>query len=448
MIEKINIQNWKQFKDINIDFQNQVTILTGENGTGKSSILKVLAKIIGWEFSEIRQPKPLSTEEIYLNQLIKKNKNIQSDEIKKEIKYRRKQIENIKNSEYMEKNVASLTIQSNDYDLISYENQDSAEYTTTIRENRRINDNQNFRENHNYEYFTPLAGVFIPSHREPFMYSEVQSISSRFKSKQEIFNDYLTVFQGKQISGRYYDSNDNPLNKFKAALIGLVIFSKQSNDEGARAKKIISDYELVLKKMLPSSIRFESLNVSAGELLLNLKNDEKILLDSVSSGIGTILELSWQILMTSPDDESKFIILIDEIENHLHPSLQREILPNLVEAFPNGQFIVATHSPFVVNSVKNSITYGLTYNNEGKVTSMLLDFTNKFMNSTEILKTILGVPVTMPIWAEDEIEKIIDKYTSKPINDTLYKELLSELSSLGYEDSMTKVLMELGRRAE
>ena len=79
---------------------------------------------------------------------------------------------------------------------------------------------------------------------------------------------------------------------------------------------------------------------------------------------------------------------------------------------------------------------------------MLLDFTNKFMNSTEILKTILGVPVTMPIWAEDEIEKIIDKYTSKPINDTLYKELLSELSSLGYEDSMTKVLMELGRRAE
>jgi len=44
------------------------------------------------------------------------------------------------------------------------------------------------------------------------------------------------------------------------------------------------------------------------------------------------------------------LILIDELENHLHIKMQREIFPCLVKIFPHVQFIVATHSPFVWNS--------------------------------------------------------------------------------------------------
>ena len=43
-----------------------------------------------------------------------------------------------------------------------------------------------------------------------------------------------------------------------------------------------------------------------------------------------------------------FILLIDEIENHLHPAWQRRVIPALVETFPNMQLIATTHSPFVV----------------------------------------------------------------------------------------------------
>ncbi|MCQ2300718.1 MAG: AAA family ATPase [Bacteroidales bacterium] len=53
------------------------------------------------------------------------------------------------------------------------------------------------------------------------------------------------------------------------------------------------------------------------------------------------------------------IVLIDEIEKHLHLSLQKEILPILTRIFPRIQFIVTTYSPFVLNSIKNAVVYDL-----------------------------------------------------------------------------------------
>lgn len=52
-------------------------------------------------------------------------------------------------------------------------------------------------------------------------------------------------------------------------------------------------------------------------------------------------------------------MLIDEIETHLHVELQKQIVPLLTELFPNIQFIMSTHSPFVLNSAPNSVIYDL-----------------------------------------------------------------------------------------
>ena len=53
------------------------------------------------------------------------------------------------------------------------------------------------------------------------------------------------------------------------------------------------------------------------------------------------------------------IVLIDELETHLHVELQKKIFPFLTEFFPNIQFIVTTHSPFILNSVENVVVYDL-----------------------------------------------------------------------------------------
>ena len=59
--------------------------------------------------------------------------------------------------------------------------------------------------------------------------------------------------------------------------------------------------------------------------------------------------------------EKEGIVLIDEIETHLHLELQRIILPLLTRIFPNIQFIVTTHSPFVLNSMDNAVAYDMEH---------------------------------------------------------------------------------------
>ena len=53
------------------------------------------------------------------------------------------------------------------------------------------------------------------------------------------------------------------------------------------------------------------------------------------------------------------IVIVDEIETHLHLELQRNILPLLTKFFPNIQFIVTSHSPFILNSIENVVIYDL-----------------------------------------------------------------------------------------
>lgn len=57
--------------------------------------------------------------------------------------------------------------------------------------------------------------------------------------------------------------------------------------------------------------------------------------------------------------DAEGIVLIDEIETHLHIGLQKTILAFLTEFFPNIQFIIATHSPYVLNSIDNCVIYDL-----------------------------------------------------------------------------------------
>lgn len=58
-------------------------------------------------------------------------------------------------------------------------------------------------------------------------------------------------------------------------------------------------------------------------------------------------------------DNTEGIVLIDEIETHLHLELQKEILPFLTKLYPNIQFIVSTHSPFILSSVDNAVVFDL-----------------------------------------------------------------------------------------
>lgn len=71
------------------------------------------------------------------------------------------------------------------------------------------------------------------------------------------------------------------------------------------------------------------------------------------------MEQNWLLKGTLSNYDIEGVALIDELETHLHIELQKKILPFLVTFFPNIQFIVTTHSPYVLTSISNATIFDL-----------------------------------------------------------------------------------------
>lgn len=181
--------------------------------------------------------------------------------------------------------------------------------------------------------------------------------------------------------------------------------------------------------MLPRSLGFQKLVVRIPEIVLETASGE-FSIDALSGGASAVIDLAWQIFMFQPTSDN-FVVTLDEPENHLHPALQRTVLTDLLSAFPKVQFVVATHSPFIVGSVSDSAVYALAYDSTNSVYSQLLDTANKAGSANDILREVLGVEITIPIWAENEIQEVVARYSERNFSNEVIQELRTELAELG-----------------
>jgi len=102
----------------------------------------------------------------------------------------------------------------------------------------------------------------------------------------------------------------------------------------------------VLRLILPRTLGFEDLEIRDYEIVFVCNGGaDEFLLETASGGISVLIDIAWQIYMFDTDAKEPFAVVIDEVENHLHPNMQRTLLPNLLTAFPHAKFIVSTHSP-------------------------------------------------------------------------------------------------------
>lgn len=126
--------------------------------------------------------------------------------------------------------------------------------------------------------------------------------------------------------------------------------------------------------------------------------------DQLSSGFSAIMNIYADLLIKVelkgiPATQLQGIVLIDEIDAHLHVSLQRKILSFFSETFPNVQFIVTTHSPFVVQSVSDAVVYDLSLREQ-------LDDLSGYSYQA-ILEGLLGVPMNS-LGIEETLDDLSD----------------------------------------
>jgi AAA15 family ATPase/GTPase len=139
-------------------------------------------------------------------------------------------------------------------------------------------------------------------------------------------------------------------------------FAKDDNDSMTVSKidKWFVDFEKNLFMLFDTNnirLEFDRKNYN-----FNIIEDSKepYNLNQLSDGYSAILSVVTELMMRMENHKTKSydvqgIVLIDEIETHLHIELQKKILPFLTSFFPRIQFIVTTHSPFVLSSIENTI---------------------------------------------------------------------------------------------
>lgn len=210
--------------------------------------------------------------------------------------------------------------------------------------------------------------------------SKIDSISEQTEKNQYILAYYRAdrVFQAEQPKHvekvklkDYYPLTEFPRSEFVKYLLDLKMteaLAKNKNKiEKANEIQIwFTKLEQLLKQIFDDETVELEFDEDTFEFRIFQQGKEPFDFNTLSSGYQAVLDIVLDIMMRMQCQvQHSFvfnrsgIVIIDEIDAHLHLELQKSILPFLTTFFPNIQFIVTSHSPFILNSIKDVVIYDL-----------------------------------------------------------------------------------------
>ena len=149
---------------------------------------------------------------------------------------------------------------------------------------------------------------------------------------------------------------------------------------------------------------------------------------------------------TDPASEAEAVVLIDEIDLHLHPKWQRQIIPNLTEAFPRCQFIATTHSPFVIQALRLGKLINLDSDEFGEYADKSIE---------DITEHVMGVELPQKSERYREMMRAARAYfrllrdsSENAAELAAAEQRLNELSMPFSDDPAFQALLELEREAQ
>ncbi len=259
------------------------------------------------------------------------------------------------------------------------------------------------------------------------------------KSQQHVFDGKIVYLAAEAINRQFLTRRDDASkidNMFKAK--SLPYMCAQDICRDILREDEHGDYiQQIQLPAVESEIITQVIHYDMGVGTTDRRRGGSVFLGDLSSGTqGTLLWI-WYLALRIANfydfadgwEEKPAVLLIDEIENHLHPTWQRRVIPALRKHFPGLQIFATTHSPFVVAGLKAGQVHLLERDENGVVSASTNEQDIIGWTVSEILRALMGV----------------DDPTDEPtaINAARLRELRSKRASEGLSDAEDAEMREL-----
>lgn len=293
----------------------------------------------------------------------------------------------------------------------------------------RFNDLTDDEEQY-HSYLVELENEQIDDERKSFLfdfmsfaYSGYRFVEHEDKIDIQEKTNYNPLFNALEFN-KTNKTNDYTLNQWLANNISKSALAQRRNDKISRFDENIKSLERIINEIIKQDddergIQFDINYEDNLRVIFIDKQGQELDFDLLPDGLRSIISWLGDLIMRMdalkwkddlPIFEREFILFLDEIEVHLHPSWQRKILPVVQKLFKNAQIFITTHSPFIVNSVDGAWIYDLELN-DGKVCCKK-PILSKTSNSIDfILRKIFDVPEKYGNATQEKLDKFYEDRT-------------------------------------
>ncbi|CAI2039457.1 Predicted ATP-binding protein involved in virulence [Serratia fonticola] len=228
-----------------------------------------------------------------------------------------------------------------------------------------------------------------------------RAFTSSDKNLLKSIDELYSTFESEQINNI---STSNLFESFLVSMSNYALIEKGAGEvkEFDRVSRIILKIEQDLQTLFEDNSLRLNFNRKSLRMEIIQGNRECIILERLPSGYASVLAVYTELVMLSElgrteKNEIRGIVLIDEIDAHLHVTVQKKVFDFFSTSFPGIQFIISTHSPFVVQSVSDAIIYNLSTNEQLEdlsaysYTSIIKGLLGETANSAELEKLLKEV---------------------------------------------------------
>lgn len=377
-LEKLKLHNFRCYEKLEIDFNRQLTVLVGKNGSGKTTVLEAIAIALGTWFVgfNIVNAKGINkrTDPLRKAYQIGATDDVQTQfpveiEAWGKIEESKDQILHWKRELY----TPTGTMTTKDAkEIVEY----AAEYQKAISEGR--------------------TDIYLPM----VAYYGTGRLWDYHRQKR------TDVFKVSSRTNGYIDCLDGTANvKLMMDWFQIMTINKyQRQEENLESNPELDTVYLAMEKCLTNLSGYSDVkiryNMGTQELDVYYSEQDKqrmrIPLNQLSDGykgmISLVADIAYRMATLNPQlgtevlSKGDGVVLIDEVDLHLHPAWQQKVIDNLMNIFPKVQFIVSTHAPAIISSVK---TDKLRILSNKEVCMTANQVYGKDVNS--VMKEIMGV---------------------------------------------------------